>query len=505
MPSTCWAHQVDPSTSPKYYSVLSSELTLFHHALNKTDVASHRHVTNVFPREKIQWENVCKFPLSITLVLTANIYCILWKGNKHRAHAEVPLVSFNTLFWLQEPTVKLTNVEAGKANVPTHPQSRHGSARCRTARPRCSAALCPRMLMHNCLFLQGCTEGRRVPRSPHGLSAPLARLCPARGPEGAAGGAAGPPRGCGARAGTGGVFVRRGHLGRDGSYSPGGFTAAGVAILSLRRIKTNARGAEGCSEQPGGGAAGAGSRRQGGRAGRSGGGGCSRQRTGGAARSVRGGPRCPMAPRRLCSCAALSEHVPGGRTCALGPWPPMAARDPPQEPARAAPDTAPDRPPPSGLEPAAPGASFPQPGRCGRGSGGGCGPTAPEPAGGMGRCPWPPALRGTHTLRGEVEVLSITFKAEGKGGVVNHTLKWGWRLGCCAWPPEVKRRIEVQVTTSQNREYAAIRVIPRQWLPFSPEVTMSSGRWKGDGAPWVHTYQVYKSIQEFRRSVPLQV
>lgn len=54
--------------------------------------------------------------------------------------------------------------------------------------------------------------------------------------------------------------------GGDGSssYSPGGFTAAGVAILSLRRIKTNARGEEGCSEQPGGGGGGEGSRRQGG-------------------------------------------------------------------------------------------------------------------------------------------------------------------------------------------------------------------------------------------------
>lgn len=39
------------------------------------------------------------------------------------------------------------------------------------------------------------------------------------------------------------------------SYSPGGFTAAGVAILSLSRTETNAGGEEGCSEQRGGGGA----------------------------------------------------------------------------------------------------------------------------------------------------------------------------------------------------------------------------------------------------------
>lgn len=233
--------------------------------------------------------------------------------------------------------------------------------RCRTARPRSGLPYgreCLCTTVHCCRAARA-PERRRVPGNPHGLPAALARLCPAlpgpgpRGGGGSSGGAAPGRAGRGSR--RRGRVVWRGHLGRDGSYSPGGFTAAGVAILSLRRIKTNARGAEGCSEQPGGGAGGAGSRRQGGRAGRRGGGGCSRPGTGGAARSVRGGPRCPMAPRRLCSCAALSEHVPGGRTCALGPRSPLPGWDPPQEPAGAAPGTAPERPPPSGLEPAAPG------------------------------------------------------------------------------------------------------------------------------------------------------
>lgn len=121
--------------------------------------------------------------------------------------------------------------------------------------------------------------------------------------------------------------------GGDGSssYSPGGFTAAGVAILSLRRIKTNARGEEGCSEQPGGGGGGEGGRRQGGRAGRRRGGGLLPPRGPaaalpapcGAAQDVR------WPPRRVCSCAAHSEHVPGSRTCALGPRPPAPGGDPP--------------------------------------------------------------------------------------------------------------------------------------------------------------------------------
>lgn len=270
--------------------------------------------------------------------------------------------SVSAPFRLHEPTMKLTNQRQGKPMFLLVPRA--GTA------PHCPSPLLHARNAYAPLFVSAALhrarqpgpQGRRVPRNPHGLPAPLARLCPALGP---AGGAAGPPRGCGHRAGPGGGSRRRGrvvrwgHLGRDGSYSPGGFTAAGVAILSLRRIKTNARGAEGCSEQPGGSAGGAGSRRQGGRAGRRGGGGCSRPGTGGAARSVRGGPRCPMAPRRLCSCAALSEHVPGGRTCALGPRSPLPGRDPPQERAGAAFDTAPDRPPPSGLEPAAPGRELP--------------------------------------------------------------------------------------------------------------------------------------------------
>lgn len=127
-----------------------------------------------------------------------------------------------------------------------------------------------------------------------------------------------PPPGAGVCLGRGGTCCAAGPhgarrtpcgAGGDGtsSYSPGGFTAAGVAILSLRRIKTNARGEEGRSEQPGGGGGGEGSQRRGRRAGRRGG----RRAApapgagGGAPRSVRGGPRCPMAPapRLLMRCA----------------------------------------------------------------------------------------------------------------------------------------------------------------------------------------------------------
>lgn len=64
-------------------------------------------------------------------------------------------------------------------------------------------------------------------------------------------------------------------------------------------------------------------------------------------------------PRRVCSCAARSEHVLGGRTCALGPRPPLSERDPPAfRPARARVNVplapVPNQPPPSGLEPGDP-------------------------------------------------------------------------------------------------------------------------------------------------------
>lgn len=127
------------------------------------------------------------------------------------------------------------------------------------------------------------------------------------------------------------------------------------------------RGEEGCSELPGGGGGGRGSRGEARRAEPRGaprllpprgpGGG------GGAPRSVRGGPRCPMAPRRVCSCAALSEHVPGGRTCALGPRPSgTPGRRPPGRAEGERPAPVPGQAPPSGLEPAAPGAA-PRPAR----------------------------------------------------------------------------------------------------------------------------------------------
>nr|XP_047927975.1 translation initiation factor IF-2-like [Anser cygnoides] len=70
-----------------------------------------------------------------------------------------------------------------------------------------------------------------------------------------------------------------------------------------------------------------------------------------------------MAPRRVCSCAALSEHVPGGRTCALGPRPSgTPGRRPPGRAAGERPSPVPEQRPRSGLEPAAPGAA-PRPAR----------------------------------------------------------------------------------------------------------------------------------------------
>lgn len=70
-----------------------------------------------------------------------------------------------------------------------------------------------------------------------------------------------------------------------------------------------------------------------------------------------------MAPRRVCSCAALSEHVPGGRTCALGPRPSgTPGRRPPGRAEGERPAPVPGQAPPSGLEPAAPGAA-PRPAR----------------------------------------------------------------------------------------------------------------------------------------------
>lgn len=74
--------------------------------------------------------------------------------------------------------------------------------------------------------LRGNGESRRAVPVP--VPVPRGAVCLRR----AGGGAAGPTWG---RDGA-----PAGRRGGNGSYSPGGFTAAGVAILSLRTIKTNA-------------------------------------------------------------------------------------------------------------------------------------------------------------------------------------------------------------------------------------------------------------------------